>query len=237
MEREGHAPERFFDVMHAAEAPHELLKRQRTAVGAEGHDLAVENERGGREASRARDDVGQARRHVGETARPDRHARTVTVDLHARAVVLVLERRRAFVRGEDRVEVVGNFRQHREQGDEEPRLRAFECRGAAAPRERRHRRDVTEEQRRPPCGIRSGAGRHRDGLQHEAVGDARAHLPSDDPRKVLALDRRGAHGELGEPLFATRAGAGPTRVRDRNESIRDVGQRERGALGLRRCRR
>ena len=216
--------------MDAPEAPHQLLERQRPARGVERHHLAVQDERPGRQlAPRDLDDVGQAPRDVAEAPGPDGDAVAVLVELDARAVVLVLERRAAAVRGERLVEVGGQLGEHGQERHAHARGRRLQGGRPAVGGEHGDGGEVAEEEEGAAGDRERRAGHQSDRLEHEALGGARAQLAGDDPREDLALARRGAHGENGEARLARPAGAAAAGVGHPGERGGHVGEGERRA--------
>ena len=182
--------------MDPTKPPHQLLERQRPPGRIERQHLAVEDERRADELVSSRlDDVRQASRDVGEPARPDRHALSVAVELDARAVVLVLERRGAAVSREHLAEILGDLGEHRQERHARLHARRRERRGAAAGGERRHRGEIAEPERRAPRALERRTERARDRLEHEPVGHPRAQLTDHDLLERLALLRRGPGGQ------------------------------------------
>ena len=228
MERERQLRDRGLHAAHPAEAAHQLLEGQRPARRVEGHHLAVQDERGTAEIT-ARDghDVGQAPGDVGHAAAPDRHPLAVAVELDARAVVLVLDRGGAAVGGQRLVHVARDLGQHRQQRHEDARRRGGQRLRPLPQRERGHRGEVAGHQRGAAHRRRRHAGRFRDGLQHEPLGEAHAHLAEDHALEQVALLRRRARGQLAEPRVAHLPRPRPRRLGHRPERLRHIGQRQR----------
>ena len=166
--------------------------------------------------------VGQARRHVGEPARPHPDAVTVGVDLHARAIVLVLEGRPSAVGRQHLVEVGGDLREHGQERDEQRRPDAGQRLGATPAGQRGDRREIAEEERGAAHGGHVRTGRLGDGLEHDPVGGAGSHLAADDPRQHRALVVAGPRGQGGQSLFAHPPRARAARLRHRREGLGDI---------------
>ena len=204
--------------MHPPEAPHQLLERQRTSGGIECDDLAVQDEgRAAQLSARDHCHVRQARRHVGQAARPDADPVAVGVELNARPVVLVLEPRPAAVRGQNLIPVGRGLGEHGRQRHEEPGRGRSQSRGAAGARGSGDQGEVAEEERGPPQRRGIGAGRPADRLEHEPIRHARAHLARDDSAEPGLLGARRARDQRGEPFLAHAARSGPGRRRDGGE--------------------
>src|SRR5438046_10183606 len=83
------------DSMDAAEPTHEVLEREGLAVRIDRDDLAFQEEFGGGEGLRNRDDLRQTVRDVAQPSGEDAHRVASVVDLDAGSVELVLDRRLA----------------------------------------------------------------------------------------------------------------------------------------------
>src|SRR5439155_11941016 len=81
------------DLELPAEPAHGHLKRQRPAIRPESDRLTVEDGVREWQASRRFDDLGHGASHIVQLTRVDPHLVALLVDLNARAVELVLERR------------------------------------------------------------------------------------------------------------------------------------------------
>src|SRR5947208_16173452 len=80
------------DPVDASEASHEVLEREGLAIRVHSYDLALQQELGGGEGLRDRDDLGQAIRDVAQTAAEDADPVALPMDLNASGVELVLDR-------------------------------------------------------------------------------------------------------------------------------------------------
>ena len=218
--------------MDAPEPTHQLLEGQRSSRGVERQDFAVQDEGRGHELASSRlDDVGQAAGHLGEPARPDPDSLTVSVQLDARAVVLVLERRGAAVGLEHVLEVLGDLGEHRQQRNERSHARRRERGGAAAGGQHRHHGQITEPQRRAPRALERCREGARDGFEHEPVGDSRSHFARDDPLERLPLVRRRPSRERAQQIVAGPTRAGAAGLGDLAERRREVPERQRRRRG------
>src|SRR5581483_3949176 len=118
---------RRLDAVDATKTAHEFLEGKRFAVYTGGDDFGVENEGlAPKSVSRDLDDLRQTVGHFGQPAAPDAHAIAVFVDLHACAVVFVLERRLAAVRFENFGEICRELGEHRQQRHEQFYVDPFE---------------------------------------------------------------------------------------------------------------
>ncbi len=84
------------------------------------------------------------------------------------------------------------------------------------------RSPVTSAARRTAAG--ADAGRLRDGLQHEPLGEAHAHLAVDHALEQIALLRRRPRGQLAEPRVPHLPRARPRRLRHRAKRLRHIRQ-------------
>jgi hypothetical protein len=229
MQRQRHLPHERLHAVDPPKPPHQLLEGQRLARLVKGHHFAVQDEgRPAEVAARDLDDIGKAPCHVGQPPRPHLHAIAVPVQLDAGAVVLVLERGAAAVRGQHGAEVVGDLGQHRQQRNERARRHAGQGRRAANGHQARHGREVAEKERGPAHGGDVGAPGGGDGLQQQALGDAGPHLAADDAPEEFALLGGGTRGQVGQPRVAGAPRAGAGRARDVCECLGDVAQRQWG---------
>jgi hypothetical protein len=215
-------------LVDAAEPAHQLLERQRASSAIERHHLAVEGER--RPPQVATGDghhVGQAAGDVAEPTAPDPHAVPLPVELDPGSVVLELQPGAAAVGRQRFRDVGGQLGQHGQQRHEEP----GRCRGQPGrpldERQRGHRGQVAEEERGAPHQSGLGTGRLGNGLQHQTVGDARAHLATDDVGELGALERGRPGGQGPQLLVAQAADAGAAGRRHRGEGLGHLADRER----------
>ncbi len=118
------------DVELAAEPPHRVLERPRAALGRQREHLAVEDRSARRQRRDRALDLRHARRDVAPCPRKHAHAAVAFVDLHARAVELVLEHGLAMSR-QRAVDVFRRAREHRRQRLVERQPKALERRAAA----------------------------------------------------------------------------------------------------------
>src|SRR5262245_14623648 len=118
MQRERNFTGSRFDSMNALEAAHELLKRKRPPVFADGHGLCIENERIPLKiATRNLDDFRKARSNFGKAPAPDPHPIFFFVNLHPRPIVFELKRGFSFVGCENFAKILRELGEHRKEWD------------------------------------------------------------------------------------------------------------------------
>ena len=226
-------PPQALEVAAGAEARAGDLERVRAAVLAQRDHLAVEHRRAGGQRQRGLDRLGHVRGHVVERAGEDGHVVAVAVDLHARAVELVLDRGRAgpLERGAD-VGRGGGEHGGERAPDLQPHLR--QPVGPVGERDRGRLGQVAAERERAAhVGLRhlGGAG---DRGGHHARERALAEVAEQQPGQEALLVRVGAREQRGERLAPGRLRAGAADRADRAERRVDLGDRQRRLGGGRR---
>src|SRR5215510_380913 len=109
---------RGLNSMNALEAAHELLKRKRPPVFADGHDFGIENERIPLKIlTRNFDDFRKARSDFGKTPAPDPHPIGFLMNLDPGSIVLEFKRCLSFVSREDIAEILRELGEHWKERD------------------------------------------------------------------------------------------------------------------------
>jgi hypothetical protein len=217
------------DVEPAAEPPHRDLERMGAAVGGERDRLAVEHEAPCGQCAHELDDLRHRGRHLVQQPRKHAHVVVRLVDLNARAVELVLERRPA--EPLDRlVDRVRGLREHRRDRSEQLEPEAIERVRSLDQRGMRDTAEIAGEHRGALDALDGDSRGGRDGLVHESRERTLAQLAREQPAEEVTLVCVGAAKQMPQRARAQRQRAAPGQRRDAPEARIDIGERQRRAM-------
>ena len=173
-------PAQFVDFLSPSEAAHRRLERQRAAGAVEPDHLAVEDQGAGGHRDGGFDHFRDAGRDIVVLPREDGHLRARLVDLHARAVHLVVEH--GTLQGIDgAADILGGLREHGLYRRAEGQAHAAQSRCAVTHGDGGDMSQVRAQHVGAPDVGATALGRLGDRLHHDAVEGPLAQLADEQP--------------------------------------------------------
>src|SRR5262245_22043239 len=228
MQRERNFTGSRFDSMNALEAAHELLKRKRPPVFADGHDLCIENERIPLKiATRNLDDFRKTGSNFGKAPAPDSHPILFFVNLNPRPIVFELKRNFSFVGCENFTKILKEFGEHTKEWDKKFDAHLLEAGRSVRESNRGDLGKVRKKQSGAPDNFQIRTGSAGDCLLNQTVVETDAELIVKQAQQNGSFQDIHSLDQLFEsaqffPARAFAAGFG-----DLGETIRDIFEGER----------